>query len=179
MKIGIFGGSFDPIHLGHTRIINEAIIALQLDKMLIVPTKHNPWKEDSVANNQQRIEMIQIALKDNSKCEVCTLEIDRQDNEKNYTIDTIKELKKIYKNDQLYFMMGMDQASQFDKWKSAKEISELVQLVAFNRKGYQKNDVLNLFKLIQLLNQALNLKREIKKSLIEMFIHMHFKMAYI
>ena len=96
MKIGIFGGSFDPIHLGHTRIINEAIISLQLDKMLIVPTKHNPWKEDSVANNQQRIEMIQIALKDNSKCEVCTLEIDRQDNEKNYTIDTIKELKKIY-----------------------------------------------------------------------------------
>ena len=84
MKIGIFGGSFDPIHLGHTRIINEAIISLQLDKMLIVPTKHNPWKEDSVANNQQRIEMIQIALKDNSKCEVCTLEIDRQDNEKNY-----------------------------------------------------------------------------------------------
>ena len=70
MKIGIFGGSFDPIHLGHTRIINEAIISLQLDKMLIVPTKHNPWKEDSVANNQQRIEMIQIALKDNSKCEV-------------------------------------------------------------------------------------------------------------
>ena len=96
MKIGIFGGSFDPIHLGHTRIINEAIISLQLDKMLIVPTKHNPWKEDSVANNQQRIEMIQIALKDNSKCEVCTLEIDRQDNEKNYTIDTIKELKKKY-----------------------------------------------------------------------------------
>lgn len=78
MKIGIFGGSFDPIHLGHTRIINEAIISLQLDKMLIVPTKHNPWKEDSVANNQQRIEMIQIALKDNSKCEVCTLEIDLQ-----------------------------------------------------------------------------------------------------
>lgn len=45
MKIGIFGGSFDPIHLGHTRIINEAIISLQLDKMLIVPTKHNPWKK--------------------------------------------------------------------------------------------------------------------------------------
>ena len=80
MKIGIFGGSFDPIHLGHTRIINEAIISLQLDKMLIVPTKHNPWKE-----------IIQIALKDNSKCKVCTLEIDRQDNEKNYTIDTIKK----------------------------------------------------------------------------------------
>ena len=53
-------------------------------------------------------------FKDNSKCEVCTLEIDRQDNEKNYTIDTIKELKKIYKNDQLYFMMGMDQASHFE-----------------------------------------------------------------
>ena len=48
MKIGIFGGSFDPIHLGHTRIINEAIISLQLDKMLIVPTKHNPWKEDKM-----------------------------------------------------------------------------------------------------------------------------------
>ena len=123
MKIGIFGGSFDPIHLGHTRIINEAIISLQLDKMLIVPTKHNPWKEDSVANNQQRIEMIQIALKDNSKCEVCTLEIDRQDNEKNYTIDTIKELKDIFvgcivmKNDSAYIQGIPDLLILYnDKW---------------------------------------------------------------
>lgn len=156
MKIGVFGGSFDPIHLGHTRIINEAISNLHLDKMLIIPTKHNPWKEDSVANNQQRIEMIQIALKDSPKCEVCTLEIDRKDNQKNYTIDTIKELKNIYKNDQLYFIMGMDQASQFNKWKDAREISELVQLVAFKRKGYQENDVLNEyhFKFIQTSSTA-------------------------
>ena len=55
MKIGIIGGSFDPFHLGHKRIINETISKLNLDKMLIMPTKHNPWKDDCVANDKQRI----------------------------------------------------------------------------------------------------------------------------
>ena len=115
---------------------------LGLDKILFIPTNIPPHKSnEDFAGRKDRFNMLRLAIKPYDKFEVSDIEFKRDG--KSYTYDTLLELKKIYKNDQLYFMMGMDQASQFDKWKSAKEISELVQLVAFNRKGYQKNDVLN------------------------------------
>ena len=90
MKIGIIGGSFDPFHLGHKRIINETISKLNLDKMLIMPTKHNPWKDDCVANDKQRIAMIHLTMEGNKQYEISRIELDNPTNEKNYTIDTIK-----------------------------------------------------------------------------------------
>ena len=92
MKIGIIGGSFDPFHLGHKRIINETISKLNLDKMLIMPTKHNPWKDDCVANDKQRIDMIHLTMEGNKQYEISRIELDNPTNEKNYTIDTIKTL---------------------------------------------------------------------------------------
>lgn len=145
MKIGIIGGSFDPFHLGHKRIINETISKLNLDKMLIMPTKHNPWKDDCVANDKQRIAMIHLTMEGNKQYEISRIELDNPTNEKNYTIDTIKTLKQLYPSDELYFIMGMDQASQFDKWKCAQEISQEVQLVAFGRVGYQINENINTY----------------------------------
>ena len=145
MKIGIIGGSFDPFHLGHKRIINETISKLNLDKMLIMPTKHNPWKDDCVANDKQRIDMIHLTMEGNKQYEISRIELDNPTNEKNYTIDTIKTLKQLYPSDELYFIMGMDQASQFDKWKCAQEISQEVQLVAFGRVGYQINENINTY----------------------------------
>ncbi|MDO5352916.1 MAG: nicotinate-nucleotide adenylyltransferase [Succinatimonas sp.] len=144
-RIGIIGGAFDPIHLGHTRIINEAITKLSLDKMLIIPTKNNPWKDKAIASNQQRMKMIEIATKDIPEAFADAIEINLPHNEKNYTIDTIRLLKERYPEDELYYIMGMDQASQFDKWKKAKKISKLVQLVAFLRPGYTKNDNLEKY----------------------------------
>lgn len=139
-RIGIIGGSFDPVHLGHTRIIKEAIAQLSLDKMLVIPTKNNPWKDKSIATDQQRIKMIEIATKDIPEAVVDTIEIDFNNDEKNYTINTIKLLKEKYQDDQLFYIVGMDQASMFDKWKKAKKISKLVQLVAFQRTGYKINE---------------------------------------
>lgn len=144
-RIGIIGGAFDPIHLGHTKIINEAIQQLSLDKMLIIPTKNNPWKERAIASNQQRIKMIEIATANIEKAVVDTIELDLETEEKNYTVDTIKRLKEKYSDDQLFYIMGMDQASQFDKWRKPKKISKMVQLVAFQRPGYKKNDNLKKY----------------------------------
>lgn len=144
-RIGMIGGSFDPIHLGHIRIIKEAISQLSLDKMLIIPTKNNPWKDKSIANDQQRIKMIEIAIQDIPQAQIDTIEIDFPNDEKNYTIDTIKILKEKYKNDELFYIVGMDQANQFDKWKKAKKISKLVQLIAFKRTGYKINDNLKKY----------------------------------
>jgi len=139
-RIGIIGGSFDPVHLGHIRIIKEAIMKLSLDKILIIPTKNNPWKDKSVASDKQRIKMIEIATQDIPEAFVDTIEIDFKNDEKNYTVDTIRLLKERYQDDQLFYIVGMDQASQFDKWKKAKKISQMVQLVAFKRSGYKAND---------------------------------------
>ena len=96
MKIGIFGGSFDPIHRSHVRVIEESIRQLELDKILVVPTANNPWKDSSGATKKQRLAMLEIALERYSKVEICDYEIKQKNKEKNYTIDTIKYLKTIY-----------------------------------------------------------------------------------
>lgn len=150
MKIGIFGGSFDPIHRSHVRVIEESIRQLQLDKILVIPTANNPWKDSTGASKQQRLDMLEIALRRYRNVEICCFEIDQDNNEKNYSIDTIKHLKGIYPNDQLYFVMGMDQASLFHKWLDADKISELVQLVVFDRIGYQTNENLNKYHFMHL-----------------------------
>ena len=150
IKIGIFGGSFDPIHRSHIRVIEEALRQLQLDKILVIPTANNPWKDSVGATKKQRLEMLEIALQRYRNVEICRYEIDQNGNDKNYTIDTINHLKTIYPKEQLYFIMGMDQASLFHKWKDAKKISELVSLVVFERIGYQTNKNLNKYNFIKL-----------------------------
>ena len=115
-----------------------------------MPTANNPWKDSTGATKQQRLAMLEIALKRYKNVEICRYEIDQDSSKKNYTIDTIRYLKKIYPNDQLYFMMGMDQASLYHKWIAAKELSQLAQLVVFDRIGYQINDNLDKYNFIHL-----------------------------
>ena len=118
MKIGLLGGSFDPIHKGHIEIASEAITSLSLDSFYFIPTKNNPWKDNQNAPGASRKEMIEIAIHQDPKMKVCTIELDSLSNEKNYTIDTIHALKKMYPDDTLYYLMGMDQAMAFEKWKN-------------------------------------------------------------
>lgn len=143
MKIGIFGGSFDPIHRSHISVIEESLKQLELDLLLVVPTAYNPWKDSSGATIKQRLEMLNIALHRYKKVEICDYELNQKSNQKNYSIDTIRYLKEKYNNAQLFFIMGMDQASLFHKWKAADEISKLVKLVVFERVGYQTNQNIN------------------------------------
>lgn len=137
-KIGILGGSFDPIHNGHVKIIKEAIKQLTLDRFFVIPTGNNPWKETAYASEIDRVTMITLAIEKVDKVEVNEIELHQIG--KNYTIDTIHELIREYPNDTFYYIMGMDQASKFHLWKDAKKISELVQLVAFDRVGYDTNE---------------------------------------
>ena len=95
IKIGIFGGSFDPIHRSHIRVIEEALRQLQLDKILVIPTANNPWKDSVGATKKQRLQMLEIALQRYRNVEICRYEIDQDGNDKNYTIDTINHLKTI------------------------------------------------------------------------------------
>ncbi len=138
-KIGLFGGSFDPIHKAHTYIASIALSQLGLDEVQFIPTKNNPWKEGSCASNDDRIAMISLAIQSYEKMLINTIEIESDDNSKNYTIDTIIRLKELHPENEYYYIMGMDQANLFYKWKEAKRISENVSLVAFQRGGYLPN----------------------------------------
>lgn len=143
-RIGLFGGSFDPVTIGHTAIMKAAIKQLKLDTLLIIPTLHNPWKESEGASAKDRIKMLKLATKSMKRVIIDKIEIN-SNQEKNYTVDTIREIKQRYPKDKLYYIMGMDQASSFHLWKDAFTISDNVQLCVFDRSGYKKNDNLKTF----------------------------------
>ncbi|MDE6953103.1 MAG: nicotinate-nucleotide adenylyltransferase [Erysipelotrichales bacterium] len=140
-KIGILGGSFDPIHKGHIEIANIALKELELDEIQLIPTKNNPWKDNVNTSERNRLKMMELAIQEIKNITINTIELESHSDDKNYTIDTIKILKAKHPDVKYYYIMGMDQATLFHQWKNAEEISELVQLVAFQRGGYEDKGV--------------------------------------
>ena len=135
MKIGILGGTFNPIHVGHLILAEEAREKLLLDKIIFVPAAMPPHKDISdIAEAQNRFAMLKLALKDNSHFCVSDIEIKREG--RSYTIDTIREFKKLYPNDELYFIIGSDLLKYLDEWKDLGEIIKMVKFIAATRPGY-------------------------------------------
>lgn len=131
MKIGIFGGAFNPIHNGHLNLADSFYNALALDKLLFIPTFKPPHKTDShFADSEDRIKMLEFAL-DSKPYEISTIEFQRQG--KSYTYDTIVELKSFYPDSEFYLIIGSDQFLNFDKWYRYKDILDMVTLCSFPR----------------------------------------------
>ena len=131
MKIGIFGGPFNPPHKGHVRMIDKMTEELELDKVLIIPNKLPTHKRcDDLADNRDRIAMCKIAFK-NPKYEISTIEMDRETD--SYTIYTIEQLRKKYPNDDLYLIIGSDMFLIFHKWYKHKEILDQCTLCVASR----------------------------------------------
>lgn len=142
----LFGGSFDPIHSGHYNVIVETKKQLNVDKVLIIPTGNNPWKESNYICDTHRLKLIDIALGGLEYVEVETIELNGE--HKNYTIDTVKYYIEKFPNDIFYYIIGFDQVEKFHMWKNAKEISELVQLVCFDRVGYSNDENIKKYNMI-------------------------------
>lgn len=125
MKIGVMGGSFNPIHNGHINLAENAITKLGLDKLLIVPVGnpcHKPSKE--LVLGEHRINMCRLAFKDNEKVSVSDFEVNRTEN--SYTTTTIHKFKIDYPNDDFYLIMGSDMFFSFDKWFCYNELKKMV-----------------------------------------------------
>ncbi len=135
MKIGILGGTFNPIHIGHLILAEEAREKLGLDGIIFVPTYLPPHKDSSdIAAAEDRLTMVKMAVSGNPYFSVSELEIKRDG--RSYTIDTIRQLKAKYPNDDLYFIIGSDLLTYLEEWKDLDEINKMVRFIVATRPGY-------------------------------------------
>lgn len=130
--MGIMGGTFNPIHLGHLMIAEEARQTFHLDKILFVPSYVTPNKQVSGATAAQRLEMTRLAVADNPCFAVSDIEIKRQG--RSYTVDTLREIKELYGPSYiLYFISGTDTIQDLPNWHRPEEILSLCQFVGATR----------------------------------------------
>ena len=131
--IGIYGGSFDPIHLGHLRTATSLKTELQLDHLFLLPCCKPVHKDGLKYSSNDRLNMLNLALENFSTLEVDSREILRGGD--SYMIDTLRELKQIYKDEPICLIIGMDSFQKIKTWKNWKEFSKLVHLVILQRQG--------------------------------------------
>lgn len=138
-SIGILGGTFDPIHLGHTEPTKVVADYLSLDKVLFIPTNIPPHKASPNVSAKQRADMVTLACNDMPNFHCDQRELERSGN--SYTVDTLKTLKKSYPNQHLFFIIGLDSLLTFTRWHQYQEILSLCHLVVNSRPNYQLENV--------------------------------------
>ena len=133
MKLGILGGSFNPIHNGHLAMAEAARKAHALDLVIFVPAGKPPHKHSDLAPAEDRLEMVRRALEGLSGFVASDVEVSRPGT--SYTVDTLDEMKRRYLGDELFFIIGEDSIPELRGWKSPGRILELARIVAVNRPG--------------------------------------------
>lgn len=144
MKIGIFGGSFNPIHLGHVRVAENAIKELELDKLLVIPAAVSPFKtESNAAEFYDRLEMAKAIFAPLEKAEVDDRELKRGG--VSYTIDTVKEIAAENPGAELYLIIGEDSLEGLPRWKDYEELMTLVKVNVHPRTPESSTEIRKLF----------------------------------
>ena len=138
MKIGIYGGTFDPVHNGHVLAAENFYKDLALDELFIIPAGAPPHKDGNYRQHAlHRFEMVKLAFED-TPFSVSDYEI--KSREKSYTYKTLRHFKKKYKEDTLYLLMGDEAYSGFETWRRPEIIRELAKIVVIRRTGEFKDD---------------------------------------
>ena len=123
-KIGILGGTFNPVHKGHIHLAQIFSDELCLDRILVIPTNIPPHKSaDNIVENHHRLNMLKLAFGEHNNIEISDIELNKDG--KSYTIDTLMILKQKYPDDALYLLVGGDMFLYFDKWRDYKKILSL------------------------------------------------------
>lgn len=136
LRIGIMGGTFNPIHYGHLLAAQEAWQRFELDKVIFVPSAQPPHKQKPDVCAKHRYKMIQMAINNNEHFIISDIEITRKG--MSYSEDTIRAFKEIYGDEnRLYFIIGADAIAELNTWKNVENLPSLCQFIAVNRPGYQ------------------------------------------
>ena len=134
MRIGIFGGSFDPIHWGHLILAEQAREQARLDEVWFIPSAIAPHKRTGpVASDRQRLEMVQLAIVGHSAFRANDIELNRGGT--SYTVDTLESLSQLHPNDEFFLLMGGDSLDQFRAWREPERICQLATPLVFFRQG--------------------------------------------
>ena len=129
--IGVFGGTFDPVHVGHLAIANAALDELGLDRVYFVPARRSPLKPDGpVASAEDRLAMLTAAIRDEPRFRVSSIELERSG--PSFTVDTLESLREEGK---LFLILGSDAYSDFERWREPARIRELATIVLAARPG--------------------------------------------
>jgi nicotinate-nucleotide adenylyltransferase len=135
-KIGIYGGSFDPIHHGHLILAREAREALDLEKVIFVPAAVSPFKgRAAAASGDMRLKMLQAAIKSEEGFAIDDCELRRPP--PSWTIDTVLEIRKREADSEIYLLIGEDNVATLDRWRRFDELKKMVRFVVLDRTGSQ------------------------------------------
>jgi len=133
--IGIYGGTFNPIHLGHLRAAEEVVEALRLDRMIFVPSARPPHKreagEDVIAPAKLRLEWVEIAVRDNPRFEADPLEVEREG--PSYLVDTLENLRRRHAGEQIVFVLGRDAFQDLGSWREPQRLLQLAHFAVTTR----------------------------------------------
>jgi nicotinate-nucleotide adenylyltransferase len=141
LRLGIFGGSFDPVHIGHLRLAEEAREQAGLDRVLFVPTQVSPFKVGRTQTPAElRLAMLELATADHSAFAVSDTEVRRPG--PSYTVDTLRELSEAFPGTELFFITGTDAVRDLPKWHEPEAVLRLAQFLVSVRPGVQKEEVL-------------------------------------
>jgi len=133
-SIGLFGGSFDPVHLGHLLVAQAAREELQLARLFFIPAAQSPFKPSTVpAPAEQRLRLLRLALAGQSNCEIDGQELQRGG--VSFTIDTVRDYFHRFGGATLFYLIGADHVPQLPKWREADELAGLVEFVVIPRPG--------------------------------------------
>jgi nicotinate-nucleotide adenylyltransferase len=134
MKIGIYGGSFDPVHLGHLLVARTAVEELGLDRIFFIPAAQSPFKQDfQHAPAADRLRWLRLALAGRTECELDDQEIRRGG--VSFSIDTLREYARRFPQAELCYLIGADNAAKLDKWREPAELARLAEFIVVPRPG--------------------------------------------
>ena len=140
MRVGILGGAFNPPHLGHLVCAQEALLQLELDKVVWVPVGQAPHRDlEGDPGPEARLEMVELAIADDARFAVSRIELDREG--PSYTSDTLRELREKAPGEDLFLILGGDQAAALPAWHEPEQVLELAQVAVVERTYWSRNAI--------------------------------------
>ncbi|MEO0070604.1 MAG: nicotinate-nucleotide adenylyltransferase [candidate division WOR-3 bacterium] len=131
MRLGILGGCFDPIHIGHILVAQDVLFKLKLSRIIFVPSFSPPHRPPPITPYHHRVKMVQLAIKYNPRFKLSQIEKDRTG--PSYTVDTLRQFRRVLPKAYLYFILGYDQYRTVESWHNPEELTQLAKIVVISR----------------------------------------------